>query len=663
MTAVPVASDLFRGTPRAGSNEQVEAVARYLDELWTNVVNFSSSVLSAQTQLAQLEGTSVTALKHKLDSVLMPAAAAVEDAAITARAAIRVHGTVVYRVHREADRLEAAATRRLRGIREEWRTIDRIAEAIRARTMDHWEAPPGINMPEPSLRDDASGLDAGERQVQLQLLRDAYQLSWQRAAQRWHDDLSEIRLLRARWDGLVDERMGAERALVGSLHGTTVAQLASFGQGLPGGRTQAVALGLTGELGGVVRPPVTWRTDHPLLESLWGSDGISSATGRRPDPARVVSWWAGLTAAQRDELMLSVPTTIGNLGGLLPSVRDRANRIAIDGFRANPQLLDAEARRVLAEIQQLLDRAAAQRIEWPPIQVYSLELGNGVPTAAIGYGNLDTSTHTSWLVPGMGSDASDALPAWDSAGRNLFQVQSSLLRRGEGGAPAVVAWLGYETPKMPPSREVLRSDRALVGAERLAAELDAMAVSRLNATVDRPVTNVIAHSYGTTVAASALTRISYPVDTFVMLGSAGLDPREVPELAGLRVQRTDSGLLGIYASNAPADRLAPTGAALAGRPLPTHQSKPLLGVPQRFPDYDGAIEFPSAGDAARRFAATDGHSFLGEGPRAGPFGLSASSGQGYGDLDTQALNTTARITTQMFDRATLDSLQVRGTAR
>lgn len=163
------------------------------------------------------------------------------------------------------------------------------------------------------------------------------------------------------------------------------------------------------------------------------------------------------------------------------------------------------------------------------------------------------------------------------------------------------------------------------------------------------MTSVVAHSYGTTVAAIALTSVKHPVDTLVMLGSAGLDTELVTGLDALRVKEVSPGQKAIYTTNAQGDHLAPAGAALAGRALPNPDATALGGIQNGVPVYGGALSFSSEGDLSRGLEPTDGHSTIGEGMRSGLQGISASEGHGYMDIQTQALKTTAKITVGRID--------------
>jgi 3D (Asp-Asp-Asp) domain-containing protein len=91
------------------------------------------------------------------------------------------------------------------------------------------------------------------------------------------------------------------------------------------------------------------------------------------------------------------------------------------------------------------------------------------------------------------------------------------------------------------------------GSWRFANELDGIHAAR----AAKPAyVSVLAHSYGTTMAADALTHTKYPVDSFTMLGSAGIDTQVVKSLSDLHVKQA-GGTAAIYTTAATLDFLAP----------------------------------------------------------------------------------------------------------
>lgn len=275
----------------------------------------------------------------------------------------------------------------------------------------------------------------------------------------------------------------------------------------------------------------------------------------------------------------------------------------------------------------------------------------------MGYGDLDSATHTTWAVPGMSSDAVDSLAGMDESSRNLYKAQDQL--PDFSGKNAVVAWLGYDTPEVPPGDwGVVGSEYAMVGAPRFAAELDGQYVARSTGEYGVPVTNVLAHSYGTTMVTIALTLTVHPVDSLVMLGSAGLDTEAVKTLDALNVKEVSPGQRAIYTTHASGDHIAPAGAGLAGRGQPNPDATALRDLQNYSPVYGGALSFSSDGNPAQGLLATNGHSMIGEGDEAGWQGTSASEGHGYMDPRTQSLSTIAKITSELVDEGLAGSFVI-----
>jgi len=142
------------------------------------------------------------------------------------------------------------------------------------------------------------------------------------------------------------------------------------------------------------------------------------------------------------------------------------------------------------------------------------------PLAQVAIGNLDTARNVSFTIPGMNTFTTDMI-GWTRAAQNIYDAQH---RVDESGSFAVVAWIGYKTPPVPVSGGddfgVLMGDYARAGADRLAADLAGFNASRSGTLVSL---DIIAHSYGTTTAATALAEHDFHVDSFVMVGSAGIE--------------------------------------------------------------------------------------------------------------------------------------------
>ena len=655
---VPGVGEVLRGTPKAGTGNEARNAYKYARNAWADAYLFSSFINAANADLIPMKSGAIAAVMAKVDQNLVPGAKAVEQSAQDAGDAFKRYANSVVSIHQRADRLTSAVGIALYGIQSAMTETEGICHAILAPFGYGWNAPPPPTMPEPKLSPDGAPQDAEEQRANVDLLRQAYETRWRNSVLGWQSDVDEIATARRSWADLIEERRDAEISLTSALRDTPLGQLITVGAGVSGGRKRAIAVGLTGELGGVPSVADALNTGHPLLAGLFpGRDG-SGVWDSPPDSEDVVVWWAALSQPEQEELIRTVPYVIGNLPGLPAWARDRANKLSLEFYRANPQLLGPEQLKLVAEVQRILDLEARQGVVKPEIQIFAFSLSENVPMVAVAYGNVDTASHITWQVGGMGNDAQDGLLNSDISSRNLYDAQADELSRGPNSAPSVIAWLGYDTPELPPDLGVLSSKAAAAGASRLTSEIDGLYVVREAGDGESPVINVLAHSYGTTVASIALTRAQYAVDSFVMLGSAGIDTVLVPSLDYLNVKPFVAEQKAIFATNASADRIAPSGAGLAERAVPTNDDRALFGLGARSPVFGGAIVFPADGDESRGLKKTDGHSAIGRGASAKPWGISSSEGHGYSDRDTQAFAITVEVSVQRVSDETLALLSV-----
>ncbi|WP_435094735.1 alpha/beta hydrolase [Clavibacter michiganensis] len=241
-------------------------------------------------------------------------------------------------------------------------------------------------------------------------------------------------------------------------------------------------------------------------------------------PARVVSWWAAKDRKHQRALIRNSPALVGNLDGVDYASRDSANRRQLraelrterEAVAAHPE--DADARDRLTALTAIRDalkpEARAGGHAEPKRTLVSLS-HRDPPLAAIAVGDLDTARQVTFTVPGMGTYTDD-MQLWTETAQNVFDAQASV---GAPAAHAVVAWIGYRTP--PPGIDATLGDYAERGAPMLASELAGLQAARHGG--DLASVNVIAHSYGSTMAADALAARDLGVDSFVMLGSAGVE--------------------------------------------------------------------------------------------------------------------------------------------
>lgn len=266
-------------------------------------------------------------------------------------------------------------------------------------------------------------------------------------------------------------------------------------------------------------------------------------------PAANSAFWSALSPAARTRLMVEQPGLIGNLDGLPGRVRDSANRRVLVAERSRLLTAEEELRNELdsnvfggifsdadAGLEQTRKRLASlDAIESVLAQGgrQLLALDNTSyeeTTAAVAVGDVDTATHVAVFVPGLGSTVHGDIESYDGDMEGLKSTVQQLLPGDQGETAAVVTWMNYQAPQLgwnllDPNRTVVSATAADVGADRLGPFLDGLDATRAS----DPHLSVLAHSYGSLTAASAL-RADTGVDDFVALGSPGLGTQTASDL-------------------------------------------------------------------------------------------------------------------------------------
>lgn len=366
---------------------------------------------------------------------------------------------------------------------------------------------------------------------------------------------------------------------------------------------------------------------------------------QRADAETVAPWWSALDADQRDALIHAAPAVIGNLEGVAYGDRDTANRVYLD-----EQLADAES--ALKKAQEPLPwwallggegvvTAHSQEIADAQARVDALNdirkalksnsggdgrflialTGDDPPLAAVAIGDLDTAQSVTYAVPGMGT-TTEGMTGWTESARHLQDLQNAY---DPNRSHAVVAWIGYKTPPIPGEGglDVLGTDFAEAGAKRLDSTLAGLNAVRGGS---GPQVNVVAHSYGTTTAAIALSHPGSHVDTFVSLGSAGLPPS--------LDQASDLHADAVYAGQA--------RDVIPG--LEDGQGDQWAWTGRGFGDHPVNPVDPSFG--AHTFGTDSGQG----GQAVTDHGTHTGTGSGYLDAGTESLRNVALATTGQGDR-------------
>jgi hypothetical protein len=366
--------------------------------------------------------------------------------------------------------------------------------------------------------------------------------------------------------------------------------------------------------------------DPQLLQQFWEHP---------PSPDAVAAWWAPLQGTPLEAaLILAAPGILGNLAGLPFAVRNTCNMAVYEDALKHRNLLTPQQKTTLKKLQTALSKGDSGKYV---ASLVCFNLTAKVPMVAVAYGSLDAADKVTWAAPGMLSDASDAADNWSANSRTLLAKQNRLEPEA---SHAVVAWLGYDTPD---GLSVSGSAAAQDGAWRFANELDGTHSARSAAHAANPKSvipsvAVVAHSYGTTMAADALTHTTYDVNSFTMVGSAGLDTQLVHSLTDLHVKTGAdvNNSPAIYTTAAQLDQLAPFGAATGFRAEPNPE---VAQAGTR--TISGALTFSSEGATTADgevLLRTEGHNATGEGDsRDGFLWTSPPAGHGYFDPKTESL--------------------------
>jgi hypothetical protein len=305
------------------------------------------------------------------------------------------------------------------------------------------------------------------------------------------------------------------------------------------------------------------RTDDPeQLRADWAADlgpaafvaWLSAVPATDAAPQDVADWWAAHTAAEK--ITLSGDTMLagrlGSLDGLPTDVRDRVNRGALARrcaafaaalaqveaslARAEPAAFGPIVReRSLLLAEHRVDLRVAEQLRaldgWlDPVTGKALrgellldqpDRWGGKGRVSIAIGRVDGAAHVAYVVPGLGVRADPDLPGLVSSAHNIY---AEARRLAPETAVAVVAWLGYDTPRW---TDVAFDARARAGAALFARDIDGLRAGRSD---HPPHLTVIGHSYGSTTASLGIRRAVAHVDDAVFVGSPGVEAERAADL-------------------------------------------------------------------------------------------------------------------------------------
>lgn len=303
------------------------------------------------------------------------------------------------------------------------------------------------------------------------------------------------------------------------------------------------------------------RVDQTLLTQLGGSalldqlamldpteleqfvadnaDAVAALVLDPPAAAKTANWWNSLNAHTRSGLSSAAPQIVGNLPGVPFAVRDSVNRQVLEDTIS--ELEDAASATVgrdpdptiSSHLNMLRQVEIALEAHSDEPQRSILSLDTTLPgRAAVAVGDPVTADYVSYLVPGMFFTIEGQVVDWAQTAQELYNEQSDWLgllgqtdSEFRGQTVATVAWMGYETPNL---FTVTSQELADLGALYLDSAMDALLAETAD---DRPFVSLIAHSYGSTAAMTALSTGNFEVDSFAVVGSPGSAARSVDDLS------------------------------------------------------------------------------------------------------------------------------------
>ncbi|WP_051366219.1 alpha/beta hydrolase [Hamadaea tsunoensis] len=228
-------------------------------------------------------------------------------------------------------------------------------------------------------------------------------------------------------------------------------------------------------------------------------------------PAAVHTWWAGLSARERQRLLDEQPGRIGNLDGIPAVDRDTANRAILardlrDGAPNQPGL---------ATLADRLDR------QTPRAYLLGLDTA-GDGKAVIALGDPDSAANVLTFVPGMNAGLNRHL-AVDLD--RTASLAAAAHRADTGASTAAILWVGYDAP------DTIFQAASSGYADRARADLHAFQ-DGLAAAHHGPIgeQSLVGHSYGTLVIGETARDVGVRADDLVFLGSPGVGVEHAADL-------------------------------------------------------------------------------------------------------------------------------------
>ncbi|MET8824915.1 alpha/beta hydrolase [Streptomyces sp. NPDC004610] len=272
------------------------------------------------------------------------------------------------------------------------------------------------------------------------------------------------------------------------------------------------------------------QRDHtPLRTSLAAWEDGRIGGHRLPDPrstpARLATFFASLSTAQRTLLAHRYPLAVGNMNGAPAELRYRANRIALAQARRieRDRMHDSrltpggqhEAGRRMHRLEALME---------PGRHILAFDPDGSGRVAEV-YGSLDRAERISVVVPGVDTDLLTfqrtyrkySAPA--GMAESLYWAERTA---SPGTRTAVIAWADYTAPSGI-GMEAATATRAAQGAARLDALVRALPGTA-------PV-SLFCHSYGSVLCGVAARVLPDRVSDIAVAGSPGMRAEKASQLS------------------------------------------------------------------------------------------------------------------------------------
>lgn len=492
----------------------------YLDGLMADLVEYRARLSRVRSSLDRMRGFAVRGLTARTN-YLDEGAATLSNGAQTALYALREYAGAILEIHVRARLLEREAESLIGSVRGSESRIEEVSAAIGFTGAPSWETPPPLEIPVTSAL--AHGLIP-------EFSASIHRETWAGAARSWREATDRIRSVRREWCRLQADRRSCEWAFARALRQTELGLILADAGSSPAAGALAVRQGLTPD-----RPK-----ESPELQLL--------LSGQFAPPVAAETWERLVDSGiDVDRLISRHCVELAGLDGIPFDIQNRAGRAAINyALSSDARLADAfrrmgfsreelSIREFETDLRQLKSQLEAGGRRSSTIQLIDLGRHDGALTAGVSFGDLDTASTVGVLVSGMRSNVRQIDDAFDAF------FESARIHPDA----ALVTWIGYRAPGIGGELFQHRAER---GRYALASFLSGIRSRREGSGVDRLV--VMGHSYGSNVAAEALSLLDRPADALVTIGSAGLR---------VGTTRADLNASEVYATHAEGDDIARIG--------------------------------------------------------------------------------------------------------